>query len=211
MPLTNWVSVLSLTLALLALASTIWQARRAARLTRNSHQIQVIADAFREIRSPGFLEHYRRVLDFPEGEVLDAGFESLTGPRKESAYAVSYFFEHLGVLVTRQLVPGDVLIVTMRTLIIRSWNALSPAINAELAARKKAYPEHMGHDFLPHFRQLVDTAEHRQGTKPAIAELPPSEPSAPVASRQSVVAVPPVPNAAVAFSGPPGESANPGT
>lgn len=155
MDLTWWISSLSLTIAFAALVLTAWQARRTTRLTRNSHQIQVIADAFREIRSPGFLSHYRRVLDFPPDEVLEEGFESLDDTRKESAYAVCYFFEHLGVLVTRQLVPGDVLLVTMRTLIIRSWSALQPAIKAELAARRKAYPEHMGHDFLPHFRQLV--------------------------------------------------------
>lgn len=159
MDLTVLVSSLSLSVAFLALVSALWQARRVARLTRNAHQIQVIADAFREIRSAEFLNHYRCVLNFPETESLPEGFDSLDDPRRESAHAVCYFFEHLGVLVTRRLVSGDVLISTMRTLIIRSWYSLQPAINAELAARKAAYPEHMGHDFLPHFQQLVCLAE----------------------------------------------------
>lgn len=155
MDLTRWFSSLSLTIAFVALVSTVWQAGRIARLTRNSHQIQVIADAFREIRSPGFLRHYRRILYFPPEELLEEGFDSLDDLRKESAYAVCYFFEHLGVLVARQLIPQDVLIATMRTLIIRSWVALEPAIDAEIATREQAYPAYMGHDFLPHFRQLV--------------------------------------------------------
>jgi hypothetical protein len=171
MTLSNWISILSFTVALLAFSVAFWQARRVARLTRNAHQIQVIADAFREIRSPSFLEDYRRVVDFPRDEVLESGFESLPSPRKESAYAVCYFFEHLGVLVTRQLIPEDVLIATMRTLIIRSWDALKPAIDAELAARRTAYPEYMGHDFLPHFRQLVDMAI-RQREKPRTLSFP---------------------------------------
>src|ERR1700730_5383578 len=119
MTLGSWISILSLTIALLALSVTVWQARRTSRLPRNAHQIQVIADAFREIRCPGFLDHYRRVLDFSRDEIIDPGCESLRSPRKENAYAVVYFFEHLGVLVIRQLIPVDVLITTMRTLIIR--------------------------------------------------------------------------------------------
>lgn len=169
MPFSNWVSILSLVIALLALATAVWQVRRTARLTNNANQILVIADVFREIRSPEFLKHYRRILDFPENEALEDGFESLGDPRKQSAYAVSYFFEHLGVLVTRQLIPGDVLIATMRTMIMRSWTALQPAIRAELAARKKAYPERMGHDFLPHFRELEKIASHQYETRDATA------------------------------------------
>jgi hypothetical protein len=91
MSFNSWVSIVSLVIALLALAVAAWQARRIARLTLNSHQIQVIADAFREIRSAEFLAHYKRILAFPKTERLAAGFESLPRRRKESAYAVCYF------------------------------------------------------------------------------------------------------------------------
>jgi hypothetical protein len=152
------VSTLSLVIALLALAVTIWQAGRTSRLTRNAHQIQVIADVFREIRSAEFLEHYKRILDFPKSEKLEEGFESLDKDRKKSAYAVCYFFEHLGVLVTRDLMPGDVLITTMRTLIVRSWDALEYAINAERTLRATTYPQDAGSRFLPHFEDLCKLA-----------------------------------------------------
>ena len=36
-------------------------------------------------------------------------------------------------------------------------------------ARKAAYPEHMGHDFLPHFRALVKTS--RTPPRPWLLEL----------------------------------------
>jgi hypothetical protein len=160
--LTLVIAFLSFVIALTALAVAIWQARRTARLTLNAHQIEVIAHAFREIRSPQFLAHYKRVLASPRTERLAAGFESLPRRRKESAYAVCYFFEHLGVLVTRQLIPGEVLITTMRTLIVRSWDALEPAIEAELEFRAKTYPKEAGRDFLPHFRQLVKMARIQQ-------------------------------------------------
>lgn len=166
MSFNSWISILSLIIALLALAVAAWQARQTARLTLNAHKIQVIADAFREIRSTAFLEHYRRILSFPKTEKLAAGFESLPRRRKESAYAVCYFFEHLGVLVARELIPGDVLIPTMRTLIILSWDALKNAIDEELEARK-SYPEKAGHDFLPHFKELVRMAESQQYNKSA--------------------------------------------
>jgi hypothetical protein len=157
MPFNSWVSILSLAIALLALAVATWQATRTARLTLNAHQIQVIADVFREIRSPEFLAHYKRVLAFSKTERLPAGFESLPRRRKESAYTVCYFFEHLGVLVTRKLIPEEVLITTMRTLIVRSWDALEHAIAAELDIRK-SYSEEAGRKFLPHFKALADMA-----------------------------------------------------
>ena len=158
-----WDSILTLIIALLAFAVAIWQARRTAKLTLKAHQIQVIADAFREIRSPEFLAHYKRVLSFPGSERLPGGFESLSRRRKESTYAVCYFFEHLGVLVTRQLVSRDVLITTMRTLIVRSWDALAPAIEEELKFRRRTYRREAGPDFLPHFRQLAKMAREYQG------------------------------------------------
>jgi len=158
MPSSILVSTLSLVVALLALTVTIWQARRTARLTRNAHQIQVIADVFREIRSAEFLEHYKCILDFPKSEKLEKGFESLDENRKKSAYAVCYFFEHLGVLVTRDLMPGDVLITTMRTLIVRSWDALECAIKAERTLRDTTYPPDAGRKFLPHFEDLCKLA-----------------------------------------------------
>src|ERR1700759_4589847 len=105
MSFNSWVSILSLVIASLALAVTAWQAMRTARLTLDDHQIQVIADVFREIRSEAFRKHYRRILTFPNNERLPNGFESLHKRRKESAYAVCYFFEHLGVLATRALIP----------------------------------------------------------------------------------------------------------
>lgn len=152
------IPFLSLLIALLALTLAARQARRITRLTANAHQIQVISDAFREIRSTEFREHYRRVLSFPRDQNYSGGLESLPISQRESAYAVCYFFEHLGVLVTRQLVSGEVLISTMRTLIIRSWKALEPAISAELDLRRMTYPDYLGHDFIPHFRLLVELA-----------------------------------------------------
>ena len=149
---------------------TAWQAMRTARLTLDDHQIQVIADVFREIRSEAFRKHYRRILTFPNNERLPNGFESLPKRRKESAYAVCYFFEHLGVLATRELIPGDVLITTMRTLIVRSWDALENAINEERKVRK-SYSEEAGHEFLPHFEHLVNMAKTQQSEKSAKVNL----------------------------------------
>lgn len=178
MPSSILVSTLSLVVALLALAVTIRQAGRTARLTRNAHQIQVIADVFREIRSAEFLEHYKRILGFPKSEKLEKGFESLDNDRKKSAYAVCYFFEHLGVLVTRDLMPGDVLITTMRTLIVRSWDALECAIKAERTLRGTTYPQDAGRKFLPHFEDLCKLAripgkESGSGNSPTGTRSPP--------------------------------------
>jgi hypothetical protein len=72
---------------------------------------------------------------------------------------------------------------------MRSWKALQPAINAELTARRTAYPEQMGHDFLPHFRVLVQMAinekspgvsqvTRHQKPRPLSAMQPPDSPPA---------------------------------
>lgn len=170
MSFNSWISILSLVIALLALAVAAWQARRTERLALNAHQIQVIADAFREIRSVAFLEHYKHVLTFPNTERSATGFESLHEYHKESAYAVCYFFEHLGVLVARNLIAGDVLITTMRTLIVRSWDALEHVIIAERKVRE-SYQEEAGRLFLPHFEQLAEMARTQQSEKSATVNL----------------------------------------
>lgn len=159
----TWISLISLAIAFFALVSTALQAGRIARLTKNSHQIQVIADVFREVRSAEFLDHYRRVLSLSQAEDLGRGIEALDIELRTSIYAVAYFFEHLGVLVTRQLISGDALIATMRTLIVRSWEALEPAIEAELRIRQLECPEHAGRAFLPHFRALAAMAGSHAG------------------------------------------------
>ena len=54
--------------------------------------------------------------------------------------------------------PGDVLITTMRTLIVRSWDALEYAIDAERTLREATYPKDAGCKFLPHFEELCKLA-----------------------------------------------------
>jgi hypothetical protein len=136
------------------------------RVSSNANEIQAIADIFREVRSAAFRENFDAVIAWsnkcradPSLTDLPEGFASLEPRLRESAYAVSYFFEHLGVLVCRDLVPGDVLISTMCTPLVRTWDALRPAIDAELDYRRVHFEPRAGTDFLPHFRTLVRRIE----------------------------------------------------
>lgn len=157
-------NLLSLGVALLALLVSLWQALRSAKLADHANQIQVIAEAFQQVRSPQFLAHYKVVLTCPQDQSVEGGFESLDEQLRESAYAVSYFFEHLGVLVVNNLIPSDVLLSTMCTLISRSWMALENAIRAEKALRELTYQNDVGVDFLPHFKALKELARERSAT-----------------------------------------------
>jgi hypothetical protein len=161
-----WLSVLSLVVAGVAVAISARLAHRDTRVSSNANEIQAVADIFREVRSAAFRDNFDAVVTWsnkcradPSLADLPEGFASLEPRLRESAYAVSYFFEHLGVLVARDRVPGDILMSTMCTPLVRTWDALQPAIDAELEYRRSHFERRAGTDFLPHFRAPVRRIE----------------------------------------------------
>lgn len=157
----DWLSVLSFGLAVVALSVSWWQSHRGVAVAGNANEIQVVADIFRDVRSAEFRIKLDAVLNHSLDDPLDRGFESL-GELRENAYAVCYFFEDLGVLVTNGLIRREIILDTVSSIMTRAWYALLPAITAERAYRLRTYPTDVSPTFLPHFEQLVAIAIARR-------------------------------------------------
>lgn len=159
----GFLSVVSLILAAVALTVSWQQARRSTQIARHANEIQVVADIFRDVRSKDFRSKFDRVVaNPPDGASLEGGFNSLQGEMRESAYAVCYFFEDLGVLVTHGLIRSEVILETVSSVLTRAWQALEPAITAEREYRQRTYPAEVSPTFLPHFERLVVMATSRR-------------------------------------------------
>ena len=149
-------------------------------LVGNANEIQVVADIFRDVRSREFREKLDAILRCPPDGRLERGFESLDEPSRENAYAVSYFFEDLGVLVSNDLIRREIVLTTVSSILTRAWHALRPAIDAERDFRHRTYAKDVSPTFLPHFEALVLMAVARQSTatrrgrsaRPTAAETP---------------------------------------
>jgi hypothetical protein len=161
MPADLMLSLISVALATAALTTSGWIALRHMRVASNANEIQVVADLFGEVRSAQFRTSFNAILALPADTLLEDGFESLDASLREHAYVVCYFFEHLGVLIVKGLIPGETLLATMCTPVVRAWQALLPAITAERAHRTRTYTPQMGRAFLPHFERLVRMAQAR--------------------------------------------------
>ncbi|WP_314221215.1 DUF4760 domain-containing protein [Streptomyces zaehneri] len=146
----------SVFIALIAVAATIWQARRSARLAEDALALPVAAETFREFRSQTFREHARRLLTVPGEELNQAsGFHELSPEFQESAYHICYYFEYIGVLTAHGLVRKEVVIGTMSTQIMEVWEKMAPCIIAERQFRRENLPQDAGVEFLPHYENLV--------------------------------------------------------
>ncbi|MDG4863143.1 hypothetical protein P8605_33900, partial [Streptomyces sp. T-3] len=148
-------AVASLFIALVAVAATIWQARRSTRLAESSLALPVAAETFREFRSKEFRDHVHTLLDADDDVLRGTCFRELPPDLQRSAYEVCYYFEYMGVLTAFRLVRADVVIGTMSTQIVQVWEKMRPAVEAERTFRAGSLPRSAGVDFLPHFEHLV--------------------------------------------------------
>lgn len=158
------IAVLSAAIAVLALLISAIHAKRNTRAISDANHIQVISDAFKEVRSAEFRRNFDIIFSCPRrGEELEEGFRSLTAQLRESAYVVCYFFEHIGLLTDRKLIDKKIFLTVMSSIMQRAWHALEPAIEAERAFRKRTYPAYISPTFLPHYERLVELANSPAG------------------------------------------------
>jgi hypothetical protein len=151
----DFLGVGSLAIALVAVVVAIWQVRASAVSAERSNSLPVASDAFKEFRSQEFQLHLRRVWEETPSSVPEDGFQSLPADWRESAYAVAYFFEYLGVLVAYELVPEDLVVDFSANLIGRSWYVLEPFIEKERMYRRQVCASGISPGFVTHFEHLV--------------------------------------------------------
>jgi len=149
------VSLLSVLAALAAVGVAVWQIRRSARMSENANALPIIAALFNEMRSREFRQHMKRVATESPGDPPDEGFEGLPDEWRNSAYAVSYFYDYLGVLAANKIVDEKLIIGATGTTIARMWEVLLPYIESERAWRLKTYNGAASPGFLRYFEHLV--------------------------------------------------------
>jgi hypothetical protein len=149
-------AVVSLVMSGIAVAVAFLHGQRAVSLARSANEIPVATSVYAEFRSERFREHFKAVLalDTPGSVPVDGGFAAL-GKAKDSAYAVCYHFEYIGLLVAFKHFSEDVALGTMSTQLLLAWQALEPFIDSERRHRDAHYPPGVGRRFLPYYEHLI--------------------------------------------------------
>jgi len=153
--MSDLVSLVSVLAALAAVVVAAWQVRRSVRMVEHTNALPVISEMFNEVRSAEFRAHLGRLATDSPGDPPDEGFGALPEPWRESAYAVSYFYDYLGALAANRIVDDRLIIAATGTHIVRTWEVLRPYIESERAWRLRTYPTTVSPGFLRYFEHLV--------------------------------------------------------
>lgn len=148
-----YLGPVSLVIALTAVAVAVWQARTNAVAAEKSNSLPVASHVFAEFRSQEFRAHLLRVWTETPSDVPDDGFQALPQDWRESAYAVAYFFEHLGLLVAYELIPQNFILDCSSHALVRSWRTLEPFIHQERVYRQRTAD--LSPNFVSHFEHLA--------------------------------------------------------
>jgi hypothetical protein len=159
------IAACALSISAVALALNLRHYQRTAALALHSNAIPVMSKVFDEFRSAEFRTHLAKVHTCGD-PAIPGGYSAMAPELQESAYEVSYFFEHVGLLVAFRMIPADLIVGTMATFLLRSWNTLSPWIDSERAYRAGSGGDRADH-FLPYFENLVALAM-RDGAAAAV-------------------------------------------
>jgi len=161
------IGFVSLLVSITAVTVSIWNVRRDRVHALNSNATPVIAQAFQEYRSVEFRTHVSRVCDLVPKPPPAGGLDALPTDYRDSAYAVCYFFDYLGVLVAFGLIDQNIILGFMSSQITRTWHSLEDNINAERRHRSQAYRPDAPPGFLSYFEYLVKLVKAAGG--PAIS------------------------------------------
>jgi hypothetical protein len=152
----NVLSLVSVSIAFVAVTITTWQVRANARSAEHSHTLPVVSETFREFRSAEFRTRISYVVTkVPSAARGARGFSSLPRKWREDAYEVCYFFDYLGALVKFGIVRKELTISLWGTAIMQVWLAAEPLIFMERAYRRKTYPTGISPGFLAYYEDLV--------------------------------------------------------
>jgi hypothetical protein len=160
------VSLVSVSLALVAVCVSTWQARANMQHSRHSRSLPVIAEIFKEFRSKEFRDSVHKLLTLPQDKIASGRFGELSGDSRDDAYEVCYFFDRIGALVAFRIINDDIVIASMGTQIMQVWLALLPLIKKERTHRK-TYGKDIPPGFLVFYGHLVDRIYAQGGGKAA--------------------------------------------
>jgi len=149
------ISLISITIALVAVSVATWQARHTIQNARHSRFLPVITEIMTQFRAQEFRESMLRLVETPAGGKYDHGFESLPKDLRDDAYRVCYLFDQVGIMVALGIISEDIVIGLAGTPAMRVWLAMTPAIESERAYRRRTYPADIPPGFLTYYEHLV--------------------------------------------------------
>ncbi len=161
------LNAISLAIALAAVAVATWQVRAAAKSTERSNAIPVLSELSREVRSAEFRFSLASLLANTPDAPPAGGFDELSPDWREHAYRVCYFFDYLGILVSKGIISANTIVSWIGTWIMRVWIVMEPCILAERRHRESTYPQHTPCGFLPNFENLVGIIMQNGGSAAA--------------------------------------------
>jgi hypothetical protein len=155
------VNLISLGIALIAIAVAIWQVRTSSERAERALSLPIITEISREIRSSEFRQSIK-FLQKKAPLVPDrGGFESLPEEFREQAYKVCYFFDYLGILAMYGIITEDMALDWIGTRLLQTWVTMKPFIEAEREYRRNTYSPEIPAGFLLHFEHLIQVMKRR--------------------------------------------------
>lgn len=149
------ISLISVSIALVAVCVAVWQARVNARSAERANALHLISQIFGEWRSTNFHRHRSRILYEADPMPAVSAFESLPEDWRESAYTVCYFCDYVGMLAAFDIIKEDLIIAVMGTQLMQLWKVMGPYIKAERDYRGANLPADTPRGFLPYYENLV--------------------------------------------------------
>lgn len=111
--------------------------------TRSNAAVATTLKLIDEHRGTEMREARTKVFGFGGGLDPGLGFDALSAENKEAAVRLSYYYDHVGLLIVGGLVPPRLIIGAIGGSVMKSWKVLEPYIEAE--RRKREFLQYQGH------------------------------------------------------------------
>jgi hypothetical protein len=164
---TQFVSVLSLVIALSAVCVAAWQVRTSTKATVNSNSLPAITQVFEEWRSEVFRNHVNTVKKHASDAPTEGGFEALPEAWRDSAYTICYFFDYIGTLMLFELIDSEIVVGTLASQAVIIWIILEKHIESERTHRRATYPPGASPGFLQFYEHMIAEIIRKGGERAA--------------------------------------------
>jgi Domain of unknown function (DUF4760) len=152
-----YIASCSVLVSSVAVVNSARHARRSADLALKANTRPILASLFEEFRSEDFRNCLETVLELQLEHPADpsVGFSGLDQELRKKLYSVCYFFEYLSISVAFGHVPEDMVVSTMSTQLVQTWDALEPWIEGEREVRAEFSSPGVSPVFLAYYENLV--------------------------------------------------------
>jgi hypothetical protein len=147
----------SMLVSSVAVFNSARQAKRSADLAHKAITRPVLASLHEEFRSEEFRSCLRTAMELELEHPTDpsVGISGLDDEVRQRVYSACYFFEYLSLLVAFGHVPEDMVVATMSTQLMQTWDALEPWIQGEREVRAEFSSPGVSPVFLAFYENLV--------------------------------------------------------